>query len=97
RRVSTRFIHWSIAAVAFFNFGSAMVTATFARMPAYYLSNLLFLIFVLVVTASGLRFKHAVILNILCLIAFILYSQYVRRDSFILVNILTPSFSWFTF
>lgn len=40
-------------------FGSAMVNASFARMPAYYLTILLFLIYVLAVTASGLTFRYA--------------------------------------
>lgn len=64
------------------NFGSAMVTSAFARMPSFYLTNLLFLIFVLIITASGLHFRYALILNVLCFLAFIFYSQVIKTDSF---------------
>lgn len=64
------------------SFGSAFVTATFARMPSYYLTNLLYLIFLLVVTASGLHLRHAIMINLICLLIFILYSQFIHRDAF---------------
>lgn len=63
-------------------FGSAMVNASFARMPAYYLTNLLFLIYVLAVTASGLTFRYALLLNSICLLAFVLYSQFINPNPF---------------
>ena len=63
-------------------FASAMVTALYARMPSYYLTNLLFLIFVLVITASGLHLRYAFFLNLLCLLLFLLYTNYVHIDSF---------------
>lgn len=63
-------------------FASAMVTATYAGMPSYYLTNLLFLIFVLVITASGLHLRYAFFLNLLCLLLFLLYTNYVHIDSF---------------
>ncbi len=64
------------------NFGSAMVTSAFAGMPSFYLTNLLFLIFVLVITASGLHFRYALLLNIFCFSTFIFYSQVIKRDPF---------------
>ena len=63
-------------------FASAMGTALYARMPSYYLTNLLFLIFVLVITASGLHLRYAFFLNLLCLLLFLLYTNYVHIDSF---------------
>jgi signal transduction histidine kinase len=75
-------IYLSVIVLAAANFGVALVTATYARMPAYYLTNLLFLIFVLVITASGLNFRHALFLNVLCLMVFVVYSNYVRIDPF---------------
>ena len=70
--------------MTFLNFGSALVTSAFARMPAFYLTNLLFLIFVLVITASGLHFRYGLFLNIFCFLAFIIYSQFIKRDPFYL-------------
>lgn len=64
------------------NFGSALVTSAFARMPAFYLTNLLFLILVLVITASGLHFRYAWFLNLSCFSTFIFYSQFIKRDPF---------------
>lgn len=64
------------------NFGSAMVTSSFAGMPPFYLTNLLFLIFVLVITASGLHLRYALFLNIGCLLAFIIYSQLIKKEPF---------------
>jgi len=75
-------IQWGIVCIAFLNFGGAMVTANFARMPPYYITNLLFLILVLVITASGLNFRSGLALNFACLMTFILFSQVVRRDPF---------------
>jgi signal transduction histidine kinase len=71
-----------VVLITMLNFGSAMVTSAFARMPSFYLTNLLFLIFVLVITASGLHFRYALFLNILCFLAFIFYSQVIKTDSF---------------
>ncbi|MBX2943998.1 MAG: HAMP domain-containing histidine kinase [Cyclobacteriaceae bacterium] len=62
--------------------GSAIVTATFAEMPPYYLTNLLFLIFVLVVTVSGLHLRYALILNLAALGTFLFYAHYVNRIPF---------------
>ncbi|MGC4021791.1 MAG: HAMP domain-containing sensor histidine kinase [Cyclobacteriaceae bacterium] len=78
--LNPNFVPFGIVVIAFINFGAAMVTATFARMPPYYLTNLLFLIWVLVIAASGLNFRHGLILNAILFIAFILYSQFARRD-----------------
>jgi signal transduction histidine kinase len=64
------------------NFGSAMITSTFAGMPTFYLTNLLFLIFVLVVTASGLHFRYALFLNVFCFAIFLFYSQVIKREPF---------------
>ncbi len=63
-------------------FASAMINASFARMPSYYLTNLLFLIYVLAVTASGLNFRYALLLNSICLLAFVLYSQFINPNPF---------------
>jgi len=59
-----------------------MVTSYYAGMPSFYLTNLLFLIFVLVVTASGLHFRFALFLNIFCFLIFIIYSQFIKIDPF---------------
>ncbi len=75
-------IYLSIIALALANFGSALITATYGGMPPYYITNLLFLIFVLVITASGLNFRHALFLNLTCLLVFIVFSQYVKREPF---------------
>jgi signal transduction histidine kinase len=71
-----------VIVITLLNFSSAMVTANFARMPPYYITNLLFLIFVLVVTASGLHFRYAFFLNLFCFSVFIFYSQFIRREPF---------------
>ncbi len=68
--------------ICILNFGAALVTATFAGMPSYYLTNLLLLIFLLVTTASGLHFRQALLTNTVCLVIFVLYSQLVNRDAF---------------
>ena len=59
-----------------------MVTASFAQMPPYYLTNLLFLIFLLTVTASGLHLRNAFFLNLASLITFLFYAQYVNKIPF---------------
>ena len=64
------------------NFGSAIITSTFAGMPTFYLTNLLFLIFVLVVTASGLHFRYALFLNVFCFATFLFYSQVIKIEPF---------------
>jgi signal transduction histidine kinase len=68
--------------VTMLNLVSAMVTSSFAGMPTFYLTNLLFLIFVLVVTASGLHFRYALFLNIFCFSVFLFFSQVIKREPF---------------
>lgn len=68
--------------ITMLNFGSAMITSTYAGMPPYYITNLLFLIFVLVITASGLHIRYALLLNIFCFATFIFYSQIIKREPF---------------
>lgn len=80
--LSASAIRWGVAVIAFLNFGGAMVTATFGKMPPYYITNLLFLILVLVVTASGLSFRNALLLNAVCFLVFILFSQFIKREPF---------------
>ncbi len=82
RNLSSTAIIFCVSMIVVLNFGAALVTATFAGMPSFYLTNLLFLIFLLVVTASGLHFRHALIVNTICLISFLIYSQYINRDPF---------------
>lgn len=82
KNLSSRSIVFFVVLLTILNFGSAMVTSTFARMPSFYLTNLLFLIFVLVITASGLHLRYALFLNIFCLAAFLFYSQVIRMDPF---------------
>jgi signal transduction histidine kinase len=82
KELSVRKIFACIALLVFTNLGIAMTTALYANMPPYYLTNLLFLIFVLVVTASGLNFRHAFFLNASCMAVFIFFSQVVKRDPF---------------
>ncbi len=71
-----------IVIIGFINFGAALVTATYARMPGFYLTNLLFLIWVLVMAASGLNLRHALMLNLFLLIVFLVYSQYFNRNPY---------------
>ncbi len=71
-----------ITVITAISFGSALITATFADMPPYYLTNLLFLMFLLSVTASGLHLRHAFILNLVCLIIFLVYAQYINKIPF---------------
>jgi signal transduction histidine kinase len=80
--ITNNTIQWGIVCIAFLNFGSSMVTADFARMPPYYITNLLFLILVLVVTASGLNFRTGLALNLACLLTFICFSQFIKRESY---------------
>ncbi|MBS1506374.1 MAG: HAMP domain-containing histidine kinase [Bacteroidetes bacterium] len=80
--ISARSIRWGVAIIAFLNFSGAMVTATFGKMPPYYITNLLFLILVLVVTASGLSFRNALLLNAACFLVFIVFSQFIKREPF---------------
>ncbi|MEP2668476.1 MAG: HAMP domain-containing sensor histidine kinase [Cyclobacteriaceae bacterium] len=71
-----------ITVITAISFGSALITATFADMPPYYLTNLLFLVFLLSVTASGLHLRHAFILNLVCLIIFLIYAQFINKIPF---------------
>lgn len=80
--LNPNFVPFGIVIIAFINFGAALTTATYARMPPYYLTNLLFLIWVLVIAISGLNFRHGLFLNILLFAIFISYSQWVRRDAY---------------
>lgn len=82
KSLRSSFIPWGIVIVAFINFGSALVTATFASMPPFYLTNLLFLIWVLVVSASGLNLRHGLLLNLVLLFVFVAYSQWINRNPF---------------
>jgi len=82
RSPHTSYIFWLVSLITMVNYGAAMVTALYAGMPPYYLTNLLFLIFVLVITASGLHFRHALLLNTVCLIVFVIFSQTIKRDPF---------------
>jgi signal transduction histidine kinase len=80
--ITNKTIQWGIVCIAFMNFGGAMVTANFARMPPYYITNLLFLILVLVITASGLNFRSGLALNFACLMTFAFFSFFIRKDPF---------------
>lgn len=82
KRLSSSGIILLVVLITILNFSSAMVTANFAGMPSYYITNLLFLILVLVVTASGLHFRYALFLNIFCLSVFLFYSQIIKREPF---------------
>jgi len=82
KSTSVRAIHLCIVVIGLANLGVTLMTATFAKMPAYYLTNLVFLILVLIITASGLNFRHALLLNILMLGIFLFYSQYINRNPF---------------
>ncbi len=96
--LNPNFVPWGIVIVGFINFGSSLITATYARMPAYYLTNLLFLIWVLVVAVSGLNFRHGLLLNVVLFIVFLWYSQSVRKDPFFFSQYphLYVSFIYFT-
>jgi signal transduction histidine kinase len=82
KRLTSGGIILLVVLITMLNFSSAMVTANFAGMPPYYITNLLFLILVLVVTASGLHFRYALLLNIFCFSVFLFYSQVVNREPF---------------
>ncbi|HNP06309.1 MAG TPA: HAMP domain-containing sensor histidine kinase [Cyclobacteriaceae bacterium] len=71
-----------ITLIAAISFGSALITATFANMPPFYLTNLLFLLFLLSVTASGLHLRHAFFVNLTFLLTFLFYAEYVNRIPF---------------
>ena len=71
-----------IGVITTISFGSALITATFANMPPYYLTNLLFLMLLLSVTASVLHLRHAFYLNLICLTSFLLYAQYINKIPF---------------
>ncbi|HEY5690879.1 MAG TPA: sensor histidine kinase [Cyclobacteriaceae bacterium] len=80
--LSARGIVISVSLIVVLNFGASLVTAKLAGMPSFYLTNLLFLIFLLVVTASGLHFRQALIVNTICLITFLMYSNFIKIDHF---------------
>ncbi len=80
--LSPGFVPWGIVIIGFINFSAALVTATYARMPGFYLTNLLFLIWVLVVAASGLNLRHGLMLNLILLMVFLGYSQFINRQPF---------------
>lgn len=82
RGLSSRGIVICVSLIVVLNFGASLVTATFAGMPSFYLTNLLFLIFLLVVTASGLHFRQALLVNSICLFTFLIYSNFINRDPF---------------
>jgi signal transduction histidine kinase len=80
--LNPNFIPIGILIIGFINFSAALVTATYARMPGFYLTNLLFLIWVLVVAASGLNLRHGLLLNFVLLLVFFGYSQLINRHPF---------------
>lgn len=82
KKLSFRAYIFCISLIVIISFGSAMITATFAQMPPYYLTNLLFLIFLLSVTASGLHLRHAFMVNMICLGVFLLYASYINKIPF---------------
>jgi len=82
RDLSSTGIVLCVSLVPIMNFGASVVTSYYAGMPPFYITNLLFLIFVLVVTASGLHFRFALMVNLFCLIMFLLYSQFFNRNPF---------------
>lgn len=82
RQPSPRFVTWGTVSIAFINFGAAMVTASFARMPGYYISNLLFLIWILVAAVSGLNLRYVLRLNLALFIIFIVFSKTIHHDAF---------------
>jgi len=82
RKPSPRFVTWGIVSIAFINFGAAMITATFARMPGYYITNLLFLIWILVAAVSGLNLRQVLLLNLALFIIFVIFSQTAHHDPF---------------
>lgn len=82
RRIGAATIAWCVVVIVVLNLGAALTTATYAGMPSYYITNLLFLIFVLVITASGLNFRHALWVNTFSLVTFIIYAQLVNKNPF---------------
>lgn len=82
RNISNTAIALCVGAIVFLNYSAALITATFAGMPSYYLTNLLFLIFILVITASGLHFRYALIINLMLLGSFFYYSQFINPNPF---------------
>ena len=82
RNISTKTITFCIVMIVLLNFGASLTTATLARMPSYYITNLLFLIFVLVITASGLHFRYSLYVNFSCLVIFLIYSQWINQNPF---------------
>ena len=82
KNISTSAIQLSATTIAITSLCVSLVTSTFTSLPGYYLTNLVFLIFVLVVTASGLNFRHGLIVNLICLTLFLIYSQFIRKDPF---------------
>jgi len=96
--LNPKFIPVGTIVIAFINSAAALVTATYARMPGFYLTNLLFLIWVLVVAASGLNLRHGLTLNFVLLAIFWFYSQNVNRNPFYFSQYphLFVSFMYFT-
>lgn len=82
RRLSPGMIAFLVTLIPLLNLGAAMTTAMYAGMPSYYITNLLFLIFVLVITASGLHFRYALGVNLMCFGLFYIFSNYIRIDPF---------------
>lgn len=82
RDISPRAIAIGVMTIVVLNFSASLITATFAGMPSYYITNLLFLIFVLVVTASGLHFRQSLMINTLCLGVFVAYSLIINQNPF---------------
>lgn len=67
-------------------FFATLAAATFGNMPPYFLTNLIFLLFVLVVTATGLPLRYYLLLNGAMLAIFVLYSQLINRNDFYLTQ-----------
>ncbi|MBS1950406.1 MAG: hypothetical protein OJF59_000331 [Cytophagales bacterium] len=82
KNISLNFIPLGFVVIACISFAAALVTATFAHMPGYYITNLLFLIWILVVAASGLNLRHGLLLNLVLLLLFLAYSQFINRNPF---------------
>ena len=82
KTIAIRTIQLGGATIAITSLSVSLVTSTFTSLPGYYLTNLVFLIFVLVVTASGLNFRHGLVVNLICLTLFLIYSQFIRKDPF---------------
>lgn len=75
-------IQFSVSLLAVSILCTAFITAYYAGMPSFYLTNVVFLLTVLISTASGLYFRNGLYLNLSIVVMFVLYATFINVNPF---------------